>query len=69
MFRRLCIVHSLSAASHDQRLEVADRYQLSVYDAMIVASAHQARCTSLYTEHLQHGMAILGLTIRNPFNA
>ena len=48
---------------------MADRYQLSVYDAMIVASAHQAGCKSLYTEDLQDGMAILGLTIRNPFNA
>jgi predicted nucleic acid-binding protein len=34
-----------------------------------VASAHQAGSTSLYTEDLQDGMAILGLTIRNPFNA
>jgi predicted nucleic acid-binding protein len=67
--RRLCTVHSLSVESHDQGLEVADRYRLSVYDAMIVASAHQAGCKSLYTEDLQDGMAILGLTIRNPFNA
>ncbi|MGD0475498.1 MAG: PIN domain-containing protein [Candidatus Velthaea sp.] len=67
--RRLCTVHSLSVESHDEGLEVADRYQLSVYDAMIVASAHQAGCKSLYTEDLQDGMAILGLTIRNPFNA
>jgi predicted nucleic acid-binding protein len=67
--RRLCTVHSLSVESHDEGLEVADRYRLSVYDAMIVASAHQAGCTSLYTEDLQDGMAILGLTIRNPFNA
>ena len=67
--RRLCTVHSLSVESHDQGLEVADRYQLSIYDAMIVASAHQAGCKSLYTEDLQDGMAILGLTIRNPFNA
>jgi predicted nucleic acid-binding protein len=67
--RRLCAVYSLSVESHDQGLEVANRYQLSVYDAMIVASAQQAGCKFLYTEDLQHGMAILGLTIRNPFNA
>lgn len=67
--RRLCTVHSLSVESHDEGLEVVDRYQLSVYDAMIVASAHQAGCTSLYTEDMQDGMAILGLTIRNPFDA
>jgi predicted nucleic acid-binding protein len=67
--RRLCAVHSLSVQSHDQGLEVANRYQLSVYNAMIVASAQQAGCKFLYTEDLQNGMAILGLTIRNPFNA
>ncbi len=67
--RRLCTVRALSVESHDHGLEVADRYRLSVYDAMIVASAHQAGCKSLYTEDLQDGMAILGLTIRNPFSA
>lgn len=51
--RRLCTVHSLSVESNDKGLEVADRYQLSVYDAMIVASAHRAGCTYFYTEVLQ----------------
>jgi predicted nucleic acid-binding protein len=37
--RRICTVLSLSVESHDQGLDVAVRYRLSIDDAMIVASA------------------------------
>jgi predicted nucleic acid-binding protein len=39
-----------------------------IYDALIVASALEAECTTLYSEDLQDGQVIDGpLTIRNPF--
>jgi predicted nucleic acid-binding protein len=37
------------------------------YDALIIASAIEAGCDTLYTEDMQHGRAIGGVTIRNPF--
>ena len=67
--RRVCEVKPLSVDTHDRGLEIAGRYQLSVYDAMIVASAHEAGCKILYTEDLQDGMAIAGLTVHNPFES
>jgi predicted nucleic acid-binding protein len=65
--QRVCDVRPLSVDTHERGLAVAERYQLSVYDAMIVASAREAGCKTLYTEDLQDGMAISGITIRNPF--
>jgi predicted nucleic acid-binding protein len=41
---------------------------LSFYDALIVASAIEAGCDTLYSEDMQHGRTIGDLTIRNPFS-
>ena len=53
---------------HDRGLELADRWELSVYDSMIVAAALHAGCDTLYSEDMRHGLVIDGrLTITNPF--
>lgn len=56
----------LTAAVHDEGLLLAARYQLSVYDAMIVAAALSGECDVLFSEDLQDGMVINGLTVVNP---
>ncbi len=48
-------------------LEVRARYRFSFYDSLIVAAALEAGCTTLYSEDMQDGQRIEGLTIRNPF--
>ncbi len=49
-------------------LAIAERYGYKIYDALIVASALEARCTVLYSEDMQDGQVIDNrLTIRNPF--
>jgi predicted nucleic acid-binding protein len=54
---------------HSRALAIAERYGYRIYDALIVASALEARCTILYSEDMQDGQVIEGrLTIRNPFN-
>jgi predicted nucleic acid-binding protein len=47
---------------------LAEDSQLSFYDALIVAAATEAGCDTLWSEDLQHGRVISGLTIRNPFS-
>ena len=37
------------------------------YDALIVAAAVEAGCDTLYSEDMQHGRNVGGLTIVNPF--
>ena len=44
------------------------KYQFSFLDSIIVASALQAECSTLYSEDMQHGQVIEGkLKIVNPF--
>ena len=65
--RSTCAVVTLDLETHALGLDVAERYRISVYDGLIIAAALRAGCTVLYSEDLQHGQRIEGLTIRNPF--
>ncbi|ADE14979.1 PilT domain-containing protein [Nitrosococcus halophilus Nc 4] len=47
--------------------ELQERYQLSFWDALIVAAAHKGRATVLLTEDLNSGQIIAGVAIQNPF--
>ena len=48
-------------------LRIQARYGFSFYDSLMVAAALEAGCTTLYSEDMQDGQRIDGLTIRNPF--
>ena len=45
---------------HEAGLSIAERYRLSIYDAMIVAAARAAGCGTLWSEDMQHGLSIDG---------
>ncbi len=53
--------------THDRALRIVKRYSYHIYDALIVAAALEASCTTLYSEDLRDGHVIEGLSIRNPF--
>lgn len=66
--RAVCKVVPITEATHDKGIEIADRYRLSVYDAIIIATALLAECKILLSEDMQDGQIIDGsLKIRNPF--
>lgn len=68
--RSLCKTLPLTLESHESGLALASRYGFSLYDAMIVSSALQAGCTTLWSEDFQDGLRVENsLTIRNPFNS
>jgi predicted nucleic acid-binding protein len=59
---------AITVDTHRTALQIAEREGFSFYDALIVASAREAGCTSLLSEDMQHGRTIRpSLTIRNPF--
>ncbi len=61
-------VHSIDFQANHHAVKLADRYQLSFYDAVMIAVALANGATTLYSEDMQHGMIIDGtLTISNPF--
>jgi predicted nucleic acid-binding protein len=47
---------------------IQDRYQLSFWDALIVAAAKSSESTYLLTEDLQAGQQLDGITVIDPFH-
>ena len=69
LIRSLTTVEPVSLDTHDEGLRIASRYQLSVYDGMIVAAALLADCGTLWSDDMQDELMIDNrLTIRNPFS-
>ena len=54
---------------YHRALDVQGRYRYSFCDSLIIAAALLAGCKRLYSEDLQHGQQIDGLTIRDPFRS
>jgi len=48
---------------------LSQQYHLSMWDAMIVLAAYRTGATKLWTEDLNDGQVINGVTIVNPFYA
>ena len=50
-------------------LDLANRNQLSTWDALIIVSASVRRCTAIWSEDLNPGQKILGVEVKNPFKS
>ena len=65
---RFADVRPLDLDTHLDAIRLAERYRLSCYDAVIVASALQAGCATLMSEDFQAGQHFDGaLRVVNPF--
>jgi predicted nucleic acid-binding protein len=58
---------ALTQRVHMLGLEIAQSTGYHIYDSLMLAAAMEADCTVFYSEDLQDGQTIEGLTIRNPF--
>ena len=47
--------------------EIEERYVLSFWDSLIIATASQSNAEKILTEDLNHGQVIEGVLIENPF--
>lgn len=64
----LSAVEDLTVRTHQVGRALAEKYQLSIYDAMIVAAALIAGCTTLWSEDMHHGLVVEDqLRIVSPF--
>ncbi len=62
----LCKIYP-DAALFSAALDIADRWQYSFYDSLILAAANRAGVNIVYSEDLQHGQTIGRVRIVNPF--
>ena len=70
MMRGLLPVQPLNIDIHETGVGLAERHELSTYDAMIAASALHADCDTLWSEDMQDGIVLDSrLRIINPFRA
>jgi len=58
----------LTVETHERAVHIAERYGYSIFDSLIIAAALQTGATTLYSEDMQDGQTINGLTICNPFS-
>jgi len=62
-------IHPITPVTVVAALAVAERYGFSHYDSLIIATAMDAGCDTLYSEDMQHGQLIGNrLTVINPFH-
>lgn len=57
----------LTIETHERAVQIAERYSYSIFDSLIIAAALHATASMVYSEDMQDGQVIDGLTIRNPF--
>lgn len=70
IWRRVCRVVDVTYGVHEDGLRIAQRFRLSVYDAMIVAAAEMAGASLLYTEDMHAGLVTDGgVLLVDPFKA
>jgi predicted nucleic acid-binding protein len=68
LIRALLPARPMTLEIQEAGLALAERYGLSLYDAMIAASALDAECDTLWSEDMQSGMTIDNrLRIVNPY--
>lgn len=66
-FKYKCRVVDVDLEVHELGFEIASQHLMRIYDANIIAAAELADCDILYTEDLNHGQRIGGVSIVNPF--
>jgi predicted nucleic acid-binding protein len=57
----------LSPSHITSAIETEERYQISFWDALILAAAQSGGAEILYTEDLNDGQQYGSVTVRNPF--
>ena len=62
-----CKIVPLTLTTHETALKIAQRYDISFYDANICAAAILSGADMLVSADMQHGLNIDGVIIQNPF--
>ena len=65
-FTRFPVVDLTVPLVHDA-MTIRDRFDLSYWDAAIIAAARSAGCSTVLSEDLSHGQDYDGLTVLDPF--
>ena len=59
----------LEVSTVRKAFHLSQRFQISYWDAAIIAAAQELGCRTIYSEDLSHGQEYDGVTVLNPFAA
>jgi len=63
-----CLITPHKQSTLDLAKNLIDKYDFQIFDSIIVASALEANCVTLYSEDMQHNLLVFHqLKIVNPF--
>ena len=65
-WRRFTVLEP-TLALFDDALALVERFQVSYYDAAILAAARRLKCKVVHSEDLNDGQDYLGVRVANPF--
>jgi predicted nucleic acid-binding protein len=57
----------LTMSMHRAAVDLSVKYGYDIYDSLVIATAEQAGCDTLYSEDMADNQRIGNVTIRNPF--
>ena len=60
-------VINITPAIIENAIDINIRTQFSFWDSLMLSAANYAKCSVLYSEDLNDGQIVDGVTIRNPF--
>jgi predicted nucleic acid-binding protein len=60
-------IHIVDLSTIQDALAVKEKYVISYWDAVVIASAEALGCETLYTEDLNDGQSYGGVKVVNPF--
>ena len=58
---------SLNPSTILKALQLRERFQISYWDAAIIAAAQELGCRTIYSEDLSHAQDYDGVVVMNPF--
>jgi predicted nucleic acid-binding protein len=65
---RHCLIAPIEISTLDMAKILIDRYDFQIFDSIVIASAIEADCDTLFSEDMQHNMTVYQkLKIINPF--
>ncbi|MFH0725548.1 MAG: PIN domain-containing protein [Pseudomonadota bacterium] len=64
---KICKVLELTKRTYNNSFKIREKYNISFWDSLVVASAIEGGCAVIYTEDMQHNQKLHNTLIKNPF--
>jgi predicted nucleic acid-binding protein len=64
---KICKIMDITQRTYGDAFRIREKFNISFWDSLVVASAMEGGCVVIYTEDMQHNQKLDKLLIKNPF--